>query len=66
LNVNPLSRLNRIPLHQSPVEDPTLPLPDSLPNQPLQVWEMNLEWMPAWKAAFLMTREQSRAVLKAK
>ena len=38
-NVDPLSRLPRVLLHQSPAIDNTQPIKDALPNQPIRVWE---------------------------
>ena len=60
-NVDPLSRLQRIPPHQSPVEDHTYPIPAQLPEQSLSTWEEILERVPAQKAAFLTTRAQAGA-----
>ena len=59
-NVDPLSRLKRIPPHQSPVEDTTLPLPEQLPDQPLVAWQDQIDRLPAGKAAFLLTRSQAK------
>jgi hypothetical protein len=60
-NVDPLSRLRRIPPHQSPVTDPTLPVPTQLPEQSLLAWGDSLERIPAEKVAFLTTRAQAKA-----
>src|SRR5258708_24621605 len=53
-NVDPLSRLLRVPLHQSPAIDNTQPIKDALPNQPIRVWEPQTE-EPAVKATFAAT-----------
>jgi hypothetical protein len=65
-NVDPLSRLRTIPPHQSPVEDHTTHLPNSLPDSPIVAWEDVIEKVPAKKAAFLATRAQSRSQEAAK
>jgi hypothetical protein len=61
-NVDPLSRLKRIPPHQSPVEDTTPSLPEQTPDQPLMSWESQVDRLPAAKAAFLLTRAGSKLI----
>jgi RNase H-like domain found in reverse transcriptase len=46
-NVDPLSRLPQIPLHQSPVEDKSPALPSPLTAQPIFAWEDVVERKPA-------------------
>jgi hypothetical protein len=60
LNIDPLSRLPQILLHQSPVEDSSSSLPSQLPTQPAFAWEDVVERKPAKQAAFLSTRAQSK------
>ena len=59
-NVDPLSRLKQILPHQSPVKDTTLSLPEQTPDQPLLSWEAQIDRLPTAKAAFLLTRAQSK------
>jgi hypothetical protein len=56
LNVDPLSRLKRIPPHQSPVKDNMLSLPEQPPDQPLVAWQSQLDKIPAEKVSFITTR----------
>ena len=49
--MDPLPRLPRVPLHQSPAIDNTQPIKDALPNQPIRVWEPWTE-EPAVKVTF--------------
>ena len=51
-NVDPLSRLLRVPPHQSPEIDDTQPIKDALPNQPIRVWEPWTE-EPVVKVTFM-------------
>jgi RNase H-like domain found in reverse transcriptase len=57
-NVDPLSGLKRILLHQSLVKDDTLSLPEQPPDQPLVAWQSQIDKLPAEKAAFLTMRSQ--------
>ncbi|SRR5258708_2378306 len=61
-NVDPLSRLPRVPLHQSPAIDDTQPIKDALPDQPIRVWEPWTE-EPVVKVTFMaMTWEDIRSL----
>ena len=51
-NVDPLSRLPRIPLHQSPAVDGTHLISDTITEQPIKAWESIIK-EPALKATFL-------------
>jgi len=53
-NIDPLSRLPRIPLHQSPAIDKTQPISDVISEQPIKAWETVIK-EPALKATFLVT-----------
>src|SRR6266478_8157490 len=53
-NVDPLSRLPRIPLHQSPAIDKTKPISDAISEQPIKAWESVIK-EPALKATFMVT-----------
>ena len=53
-NVDPLSRLPRILLHQSPAIDKTKPISDAISEQPIKAWESVIK-KPALKAAFMVT-----------
>src|SRR6266850_2260890 len=53
-NVDPLSRLPRIPLHQSPAVDETKPILEAISEQPIKAWESVIK-KPALKAAFMVT-----------
>ena len=54
LNIDPLSRLPRILLHQSPVIDGSQPIWDAISEQPIRAWESVIK-EPALKATFLVT-----------
>src|SRR6266478_8840175 len=53
-NIDPLSRLPRILLHQSPAIDETQPISDVISEQPIKAWETVIK-EPALKATFLVT-----------
>ncbi len=51
-NMDPLSRLPRIPPHQSPAVNETHPISESIAEQPIKAWESIIK-EPALKATFL-------------
>src|SRR5260370_5547453 len=53
-NIDPLSRLPRIPPHQSPAVDRSQPIQDAISEQPIRAWESVIK-EPALKATFLAT-----------
>src|SRR5260370_33180529 len=53
-NIDPLSRLLRILLHQSPAVDETKPISDAISEQPIKAWESVIK-DPALKATFMVT-----------
>src|SRR5260370_13104365 len=53
-NVDPLSRLPRIPLHQSPAVDEMKPISDAISEQPIKAWESVIK-EPALRATFMAT-----------
>src|SRR5260370_10013953 len=53
-NIDPLSRLPRILLHQSPAVDETKPILDAISEQPIKAWESVIK-EPALKATFMAT-----------
>ena len=53
-NIDPSSRLPRIPPHQSPAVDKTKPILDAILEQPIKAWESVIK-EPALKATFMAT-----------
>src|SRR5260370_3284435 len=52
-NVDPLSRLQRILLHQSPAVNETYPISGIISEQPIRAWE-SISKEPALKASFIV------------
>jgi hypothetical protein len=57
-NIDPLSRLARIPLHQSPLADASEIMESKLSEAPAFSWKDLVEPTPASTAAFAATKDE--------